>query len=171
MMSPRTKRQLIMAAILCVWTAAGLVLYWGWMEPTPLRAQDTVRRERSESGAAEFPPAGEAESRVTVESFAGLWDRPLRRVLYDPPPPPKPKPPPPKPPPRIQARLLATMIEADTKTAMLQLNGGQVVFRKIGDVVSPENESATIADIQPGKVVIRQEEHESEYIVEGQGGR
>lgn len=165
-MSPRRSRQFMMLAILGVWTLSGAVLYWGWQEE-PMPQPDKTRAETASSANAEQPDNQASPSpTLTTTSFASLWERPLRRVLYDPPPPPKPEPPPKRPPPRIQVKVLATMIEASQQTAMIQLNGGAVVFRKVGEAVSPDHESATIEDIKPGAVVIRQGEHLSEYVVD-----
>ena len=170
-MSPRNTRRVMMFLVLILWAASGYALYWGW-NPTPLRiSAPTVEADSAAAEPGASVPAAAPPERVSKETLAANWDRPLRRALYDPPPPPKPEPPPKKPPPPIRAILLATMIEADSQTAMLQLEGGKVVFRKAGDRLIADDDTTVISEIKPGMVTVVRGDDITEFTVDGQRNR
>lgn len=166
-MSPRRSRQFLILLSLLLLVISGGVLWWGMNDDHTVTidqqpADQPVKGPDFSSVSVKDDPWG-----LTTESFASTWERPLRRALYDPPPPPKPPPPEKKPPPPVRATLMATMIETDQSMAMLRLGNGDVVFRKAGDQVSPDDETAVIAEIKPGLVVVHQGEHVTELKLNG----
>lgn len=162
-MTLRGKKRVLtmLSAALCL-SAAG-VLAWGFAAPQwPAVSDDSaaVRRKPEGPGTDRVP-----DRRLASSDFEGSWQRPLRRPLYDPPPP-APKPVKKKPTPPLRARLLATMIEPANSMAMLELSGGDVVFRKVGETIGKEDADATIAEIRPGTVLVRRGEEETRLQVE-----
>lgn len=161
-MTLRTRKRLLTLLSLCLLTLCAGVVAWGLSEPQ--LASESRQPHTPQPSEARSPVAGE-EPRVTASDFDPHWDRPLRRALYDPPPPvPKPVEKPPLPP--LRAKLLATIIEPNGSQAMLELNGGQVVFRRVGDIIGPENEESTVSEILPGVIVVKRGDEQSRLSVE-----
>jgi len=166
-MTLRNRKRLLVLATLLLLAATAGVWQWGLQEPpqpdlAPARLR--VRSGRSsgaaKTGATQQPPLSQAD-------FASVWERPLRRPLYDPPPP-KPKPvekPQPEP---IRATLVATMTNADNAAlshALIRLSNGQQVFLKVGQSLGPENKNVEIVEIQDGLVRVRRGKEELELKV------
>lgn len=172
-MSPRFLRRAVSCLAFAVCATAILVL---WL-PVPVeqsQSTDAFQRRNDEVPDAGLTPlSSQLEQKLTARDFESYWQQPLRRVLYDPPPPP---PPPPKivevPPPRpITSRLLATMIEPGNSMAMLQLQSGEVVFRKLGDEIGAADMGATISSIEEGVVNVERDKVITKLAVPNQGGR
>jgi hypothetical protein len=98
--------------------------------------------------------------------FETVWERPLRRALFDPPPPP-PKPVEKKILPPLRVKLVATMIESDESTAVLKLAGGEVVFRKVGEMLGGDESDAKISKIEAGAVLVLRGGEECRLLVDG----
>ncbi len=60
------------------------------------------------------------------------------------------------------------MIEAENSTAVLRLNSGEVVFRKVGQPLGAEEPTAKIARIEAGSVCVTREGNETRLLVDGQ---
>ncbi|WP_029246819.1 hypothetical protein [Schlesneria paludicola] len=172
-MSPRLLRRIVTCLALAVFLSAAIVLW----QPIPVELTQTPgeqhRRSFGSSEGSSTPQPQVLEQKLTVRDFESYWQQPLRRALYDPPPPP---PPPPKvveiPPPRpITARLLATMIEPGNSMAMLQLQTGEVVFRKLGDEIGASDTGATISAIEEGVVNVERDKVVTKLAVSNQGAR
>ena len=165
-MTLRGKKRVLVLLSLGCWALTAAVVLWGTREsllPQPVvRSSSESHSKTRKSSAAKSAPA------LAESAFEAHWERPLRRPLYDPPPP---VPPPvvKEPLPPLQAKLLATMVEPGKTMAMLQLPGGQVVFRKVGEVVGPEPGNPTIAEIQPGAVTVTRGDETTKLFVDGAG--
>jgi len=161
-MTLRGKKSILIIGSAFLWIAAAGVLAWGIRPPElPVKSHSAAEFDRSREKAANHPAAISLSSK----DFEAYWDRPLRPPLFDPPPPPPPvveK----KPIPPVRAKLLATMIEAGNSMAMLELENGEVVFRKVGELIGPPNSEAKVAEIQPGTVIVRQGEDETRLTVD-----
>lgn len=98
----------------------------------------------------------------TLEAFEPYWSLPLQQPLYDPPKVEikieKPKPPP------FKARLTGTVLESDQPMALLITSDGQIVIRRVGQVV----EEATIEAIEQNRVLLRYYEQSIELTMDGQ---
>ena len=162
------KRLLIMAAVLL--TACGIgALALSFVE-WPMKSAD-VQPPRYSSIAmtqqSEIPTESQAR-KISAQDLQAYWQRPLRRVLFDPPPPP-PKvveKPPPRP---VTTRLLATMIEPGNTMAMLQLSTGEVIFRKVGDELGANDADVKITAIEEGAVKVIRQNDETKLSIAGQG--
>lgn len=97
----------------------------------------------------------DANSRATTASgpipalndFRGLWDKPIRRTLYDPPPPP---PPAAIPPPPLRLKLLGTVLESGRSEAILMTTNGEVKMLRAGAVV----DNATVLTIGDAQITV-----------------
>ena len=165
-MSIKNKKRLLLLWTVALWGIGYFLFEWSMQEVELPAAETKVRtpsiklKKKSENVPSDVPV------RFVARQFEPYWEKPLQQPLYDPPPP-KPKvveKPPPKP---IQATILATMIEPNNTMAMIQLSGNKVVFRKIGEVIGPQNPEAIIADIQDGFVIVKQEEQEVRLTIPG----
>jgi hypothetical protein len=175
-MTLKMKKRLLTALSLLIFSAAGGILIWGFCqapgaEPAGAgesslasNAKRLLKTSRSSSVTTDKSSTSPA---VGLQSFAALWERPLRRPLFDPPPRPqvvaekKALPP-------LRARLLATMIEAENSMALLRLSNGEVVFRKVGQPLGAEEPTAKIARIEAGSVSVTREGNETRLLVDGQ---
>jgi hypothetical protein len=107
--------------------AAGLVAVAvaALLPPDDVRAPAVQRR-----GAA---PSSDTEDRIgSLESYAGVWQRPLRSPLFDAPPPketPKPTPPPPT------FRLVFTAVEPGASMATFRTAGGELRTISVGESI------------------------------------
>lgn len=167
-MTLRTKRRLLAVTSLTLLSLAGAMLTWGFTSVPVMPERSNARPFAASDSKAKSP-----QTTVTLEiaDFEPHWQTPLRQQLFDPPPSPPPvvEKPPPRP---IAAKLLATMIEQEQSTAMLQLASGDVVFRKVGDPIGPEDLSAKIETIEPGIATVRRESEETatKLLIEGATG-
>jgi hypothetical protein len=177
-MTPKTIKRLLTLGSLLLIGASAWILVWGF-GPNASVTDDTVMSPESVY-AAKTPPDRRASDKpagtrvgsrpVTAVDFAAVWDRPLRKPLFDPPPP-APKVVEKRVLPPIRARLLATMIERDNSTAVLQLASGEVVFRKVGDVLGTAEPDARIAQIEAGAICVRRTGDETRLVVDGFKGK
>jgi len=175
-MTLKMKKRLLAALSLLTFSAAAGILTWGFCRAPGV--QSAGAGESSLASNAKGLPKTSRSSSVTTDnsststavgspSFAALWERPLRRPLFDPPPRPqvvaekRALPP-------LRARLLATMIEAENSTAVLRLASGEVVFRKVGQPLGAEEPTAKIARIDAGSVCVTREGNETQLLVDGQ---
>lgn len=169
----KTKKRLLNLTSALLLAAAGAVGYWG---TTPSRgigddvpANGTAPRVEAAKGKGPGNlPVGMAQSASSGIGAGVNWSRLLRRPLFDPPPPApivavKPSPQP------VRAKLLATLIESENSTAMLKLADGQVVFRKLGESLGPEESSAEICKIETGAISVRRGKEEIRLSVDGSG--
>jgi hypothetical protein len=173
----KTTKRLMNLASLVVLSAAGAVGYWGMMPessidfgaPAEAGAAHQDKLTTNEPKAAETKPPAAATGGSSGASLAMDSGRALRRPLFDPPPPapivvkaaPQP----------LRALLLATVIEAENSTAMIKLAKGEVVFRKVGESLGPEEPSAVIAKIETGTISVRRGQEELRLSVEGMNGK
>jgi len=164
-MALRSRKLLCLLSTLLILVASGGILFWGWSPPVVQSVrQPRLKPARVPASAQSATPTSTG---LTNASFASLWDRPLRKPLYDPPPPKKEPPPKPKPKP-IHARLTATMVnkrDPAKSMAWMQLPNGQSVFRKKGDMIGGEDDDVEIVSIEEGKVQVRRGEQTSEMTV------
>lgn len=170
-----TKRLLTLASFLILIAATG-ILTWGFSSSGPIDSAESQNASITATGAGRGKTARTSANTsgtnrtvptAVAGDFAGLLDRPLRRPLFDPPPPP-PKIVEKRVLPPIRARLLATMIEPDSSTAVLRLANGEVVFRKVGQVLGTDEPNAKIARIEAGSVCVNREGDETRLLVDGQ---
>jgi hypothetical protein len=173
-----TKRWLTLASFLLLLSAMG-ILVWGFSSPKAADSSEShnladaangPHRVKTASTSANASGTNRTIRLAAAGDLAGLLDRPLRRPLFDPPPPPakivekRILPP-------IRARLLATMIEPDNSTAILKLANGEVVFRKVGQMLGTDEPTAKIARIEAGSVCVSREGDEMHLLVDGQKSR
>lgn len=160
----RTKKRLLVMSSILLTAIIGAVCWWGFAA-NPSMGIGTASSQANRAQVSRSSSAIPQTLAPAMSELTSRWGRPLRRPLYDPPPPPPPRveQPPPRP---IQAKLLATMIESGNAVAMLQLNSGDVVFRKRGDMLDTENANALIHAIEPGKVTISRGEERVVILVE-----
>jgi hypothetical protein len=172
-MTLKATKRLLMLGTLTLAGGSACILIWG-MGPTFSAPDDkalSLEPVHTASKASNNRTPNKLVARVdsqpvTDTSFAAIWDRPLRRALFDPPPPP----------PRIvekrvlppiRAKLLATMIERDNSTAVLRLMSGEVVFRKVGDALGRGDPDATVARIEAGTVCVSRAGGETRLVIDG----
>jgi hypothetical protein len=178
MMTPKTIRRLLTLGSLLMIGASAWILVWGFgpgasvtdevaMPPESVQTAKTLPDRPGSNNAAGTRVASQP---VNGASFAGFWDRPLRRPLFDPPPP-APKVVEKRVVAPIRARLLATMIERDNSTAVLRLASGDVVFRKVGDALGTGEPDARIAKIEAGAICVRRAGDETRLLVDGFKGK
>jgi len=165
-MTLKSKKRLLSAGSLALTCAAIGVLVWGFSTAAPpdaeQRAAPRTVAGKARGHAAKSPAS--AEPVISRGSFEGIWDRPLRRPLFDPPPPPavvQKNPPPP-----LHVQLLATMVESESAAALLKLSNGEVVFRKVGEVLGADYPQARIAKIEPGTVCVRRGQEEAHLQID-----
>jgi hypothetical protein len=171
-----TRRSLTAASILILMTAAGL-LFWGLRPLSAVSPSEALNHSPRSSGDSRTQASGTTKAGVNAQTppspgiaeLAGLLDRPLRRPLFDPPPPP-PKIIEKKQLPPIRARLLATMVERDSSTAVLRLATGEVVFRQVGQHLGADEPDVTIARIEAGSISVKRDGDETRLLVDGQKG-
>ena len=174
----RTTKRLLNLASLLILSAAGAVGYWGMLPMEGLDAdarKDTETRHKSrltskEAATVKATPATSEASGSRLQSLVMNSSRALRRPLFDPPQPApvvvaKPVPQP------IRVIVLATVIEAENSTTMLKLAKGDVVFRKVGEALGPDEPGAVISKIETGAISIRRGQEELRLSVEGLGGK
>jgi len=85
-----------------------------------------------DAAASASQPAGDDGSSRSLAHYRLIWERDLRRPLFDPPPtvaqtPPKPK---------LALTLLGTALEADAGYAMVKTADGKTRFCQVGDKVA-----------------------------------
>ncbi len=173
----RTTKRLLNLASLVTLSAAGAVGYWGLlpMEGDAETRQNAEASHISSTTAKEMrtvkaKPATPEAPGLGQQSLSKYSSRALRRPLFDPPPPApivvvKPIPQP------IRVIVLATVIEAENSTTMLKLAKGDVVFRKVGEAIGPEEPGAVISKIETGAISIRRGQEELRLSVEGRGAK
>jgi hypothetical protein len=173
-----TKRLLTSASLLILLAAMG-ILVWGFSSPKAgdslgshnlAEAANGPHRVKTASTSTNASGTDRTIQLAAAGDLAGLLDRPLRRPLFDPPPPP-PKIVEKRVLPPIRTRLLATMIEPDNSTAILKLPNGDVVFRKVGQMLGTDEPTAKIARIEAGSVCVSREGDEIRLLVDGQKSR
>ena len=151
----RLKIWLYLATVTLLLAAAGVML-WAALAPCPGNGTTAKQPGRHESENS----AGQLDETPPLEAFQPLFDRKFRRPLFDPPPvkPPEPvvkkKPPPP-------VKLMATMIEATGNQAMFSATGGEILIRRVGELIAAGDSSAEVVEIDPNRVVL---EYEGERI-------
>jgi hypothetical protein len=174
----KTTKRLLNLCSLLVLGASGAVGYWGTLpisgiDDEPATSETTsstaslTGRTTSLAGRTKTP--GMAMPGAGPIGATTNWARPLRRPLFDPPPPvrvvAKPVPQP------LRVKLLATVIEDENTTAMLRLASGQVVFRKVGESLAPDDPNAAIDKIEIGAISVHRGEEKLRVSVEGTNGK
>ena len=91
---------------------------------------------------------------VSTQDFAQLWDRALRRPLYDQPPP-KPEvrqlPP-------LRVEVLGTVLEDANSMAFVRGEKGNMETKRIGDTVGPAESPGKLVQITADAVVVEREQ-------------
>jgi hypothetical protein len=175
-MQLKTIRRLLNLCSLAVLGVAGAVGYWGTLPISEMDFDEGARpiatpgtKSVAKTAAAKTGTPALTNGSVAEISSVTNWARPLRRPLFDPPPPvrvvakPVPKP--------LGVKLLATVIEDENSTAMLKLASGQVVFRKVGESLAPDDPNAAIDKIETGSISIHRGEEKLRVSVEGTNGK
>lgn len=178
-MTLKTIKRMLTTASLFVLTAAAGILVWGLRQTSGIDAVETPTPSSVATGKIlprntgvknKIMSSSRSIEPLSPNNFASLWERPLRRPLFDPPPPP-PKVAEKKVLPPIRAHLLATMIEAENSMAVLRLASGEVVFRKVGQPLGTDEPHAKIARIAAGSVSVSRDGDETRLLVDGQKSR
>ncbi len=173
-----TKRWLTFASLFILSAAAG-ILVWGFRPAEAIDSAETGSPSPAPTGnglphttrlSPKAVPINPTSPASRPNNLAALWDRPLRRPLFDPPPP-SPKVAEKKMLPPIRAHLLATMIEPPDSTAVLRLGSGEVVFRKVGQPLGTDEPNVKIARIEAGSVSVSRDGDETRLLVDGQKSR
>lgn len=158
-MSVRRNRLLLRAASVAMVLASLLTAAWA-VRPPAMPTPDVPRaasRARSQQPAIASPP---------VTDFAKLWQRPLRRPLYDPPPAPPPAP-------RrrdneerrsrrqqrqmaLDVQLIGTMLEGDNgaTAVFLSKSSGEIDLKQVGDTLRLGPDELRIERIESRRVTL-----------------
>lgn len=126
---------------------AGTVIAWG---ARPASITPAVPTNAAPRAATTRVPSASGERAPTREDFAQLWDRPLRRALYDPPPPKavvRELPP-------LNVELLGTIIEAENSMAIVRTEQGRVEYKRVGESIGPTDSPASVVEIGPEEIVV-----------------
>jgi len=138
----------VVATSLCL--AGSLAdIFWA-VQPTAVPQATTRSHSRIDLGDS---PSHREASQPVREDFAKLWDRPLRRPLYDPPPPKaqvKQLPP-------LRIELLGTILEDANSMAIVRSEKGIVQYKHIGDNVGPTDSPANVVSIDANAIVVERE--------------
>jgi hypothetical protein len=145
--SRRLKKLAYSVATAASLAAAGLVVAWG-VRPIAAPWDEVHARHahpQTMTAAASGVPLGPSR-----DDFAQLWDRPLRRELYDPPPP-KPLV---KQLPPLRVELLGTILEAANSMAIVRSEQGRIEYKRAGDSVGPADSPAQLVEIGADSIVV-----------------
>lgn len=107
-------------------------------------------------------------SASTLENFKPLLAIRLRRPLFDPPPPVI-KPPPKKKLPPLRVKLLLTMIDDNSKTAMFMTARGDTLFLQAGQKIGNSDMPAEILEIHSQHVILRYGDEKKTLTIDGGG--
>jgi hypothetical protein len=136
------------ATCLCLAVSIAVVV---WAGTTTYVARSTAVGQGPVAGSAAARPDGIRE--LTCQDFAKLYQRPLRRPLYDPPPP--------KPvvqqPPALRVELLGTILEEANSMAIVRSEKGDVQYKGVGDAVGPAGATANIVEIGSNSIIVERE--------------
>lgn len=147
-MTPRTQKRLLRACTMLVALASVYVVYLATQV-----GQSAGPRSVPAPGEARPDDSTATTARLTPRFEASLWERALRRPLYDPPPPPPPKvvkrtlPP-------LRSKLMGTIIEPGACKAMIKGASGTVQMLSEGDKLSPPDGDAVVVGIDSDSVRI-----------------
>jgi len=146
-LSVRTQKSCYSVATLVCLASAITAITYG------IRHKDTARETALNERAFESGRTSTNQDAVRVlkrEDFATMWDRPLRRPLYDPPPP-KPQvhelPP-------LHVELVGTIIEDANSMALVRTEKGNVEYKRAGDTVGLADNSGKIIEIIADAIIV-----------------
>jgi len=130
-------------------SAVSWAVWWPYHASLPQSTPATREKSASDDPGLSF-------GRPTLSQFEGLWDKRLRRPLYDPPPP-TPKVAEVKKLPPLQIKLLGTIIEPGKSQAMLATPRGTVELKRVGDTIDSEQPPAELVTIERDRVVLKRQ--------------
>jgi len=148
-----------LATGLCL-AGAAAILAWGTKPLAPLA---TAAAQSATHVATSRELAATHDREPTRDDFASLWDRPLRRALYDPPPPP----PVVRELPPLGVELLGTIIEPDNSMALVRSEQGSVEYKRVGDIVGPVDSPASVVEIGAESIIVERAEERITLGVRG----
>lgn len=159
MMSPRRLRILLLTLAAVATAATVFVVIAAVTAPPPRPVADDQAKQRAKQGALDVAGTGTEAAgadvengTISLEAFERLWDRNLRRPLYDPPPAePAPPPPPPRPPAPPPLTLVGTVVEDHRSRALLAASDGRVRLLAVGERV----DEVEVVSIAENRVVVR----------------
>jgi len=129
----------------------GSVLLPAWAFWTPINETPDAVANRSGSSS---PASSTQQQRLPeLAQMQGLWSRPLRAPLFDPPVEESTVETTPSNAPRHQFSLLGTMIEKDRPVALF-VSDGHIVTRGIGQTIDDSGDGPRVLDITPGAAVV-----------------
>lgn len=149
--SLRVKKSAYTVAAAALLAAAALVVVWGVQPFAAAWEQSTAKQSQPQPTSTTAIEVPQGPSR---DDFAPLWDRPLRRALYDPPPP---KPVVQQLPP-LRVELLGTILEEANSMAIVRSEQGRVEYKRRGDSVGPADSPAELVEIQADAIVLVRED-------------
>ena len=140
----RTKRVLWLASVLLGAGAilAGLLGAFG-----PLQIGGGPTDARGATGESDRADSAE-EAGVPLKHYEVIWQRNLRRPIFDPPPVIRVKVSPPKP--KLKVRLVGTVLEPGFTYAIFTDSGGKTVLKRIGESI----QGARVESISDGRVTV-----------------
>jgi hypothetical protein len=149
--SLRIQKLYFMVATGCCLVGAAVAIAWG-VRPLTVMPKTAASSRRQLNDTHSSITSGRPEP--TREDFAKLWQRPLRRPLYDPPPP--------KPVvralPPLQVEVLGTIIEGQNSMAMVRSERGNVEYKRVGDTLGPTDSPASVLEIGSDAIVVERGE-------------
>ena len=146
------KRCLVLATGLCL-LAVPVVLAWGLRPPEPAASPG----QHGATSATAVRPGADMDSltmRIATDEDASVWNKRLRRPLYDPPPPKPVK----RTPPPLRVALMGTIVEPGNSMAIVSTRGGAVEYKRVGDSVGPEANPAELVEILGDAIVVRRDD-------------
>jgi len=160
---PLRQTRLLLRLTTLLFAAATVAVVW-WVWPSVDETSPTHMTEQVGEPLAET--AAETTTIATAD-FDALWDRPLRRPLYDPPPPPQPAPvvkrpkpaprktePRPSPPPKLDMRLVGTILESGRSMAIVADAAGKIDLKGAGETLDLEPEGVRVESINAESVTV-----------------
>lgn len=136
-----------------LWLVGAIVIGWavcGQGPEAPEPSRPAATREAK-------PPATASAAVPTLDEFARVWQKPLRRPIFDPPPtaPPIATSEPKRAP--LNIKLLGTAIEPGESLAMIATPPNTLEVRGLGDTIGEGANQLEVVEIMPDRVVLRRQ--------------